>query len=179
MPKQRFFFCPKCGGSLAYRRRSGRERLTCGACGYVFYENPVVGVAAIVQRGGEVLLGRRGPSVLYTGRWCIPCGYVEYDEDVHQAAVRECREETGLEVDLTGVYAVLSNFHNPEQHTVGIWFTTAVKGGVLRAGDDLDQVAFFPLHGPLPPLAFPTDRTVLDRLRRDWEESRARRGQQR
>lgn len=173
MAKQRFFYCPKCGGPLTYKRRSDRERLTCVVCGYVMYENPVVGVAAIVQRGGQVLLGRRGPSVPYAGRWCIPCGYVEYDEDVQTAAIRECREETGLVVSLTGVYAVLSNFHNPEQHTVGIWFTTRVQGGVLAAGDDLAETAFFPLGGALPPLAFPTDRIVLERLRRDWERGYA------
>ncbi|MCL6635821.1 MAG: NUDIX hydrolase [Peptococcaceae bacterium] len=159
---QRFFYCPKCGGELAYRPCGGRERLTCSGCGYIFYENPVVGVAAIVLDGaGRILLGRRSGS--YRGLWCIPCGYVEYDEDVYAAAVRECREETGLDIEITGVFAVQSNFHNPGQHTVGIWFRAEVTGGKLQAGGDLVEVGYFDLSSP-PPLAFPTDALVLKKL---------------
>ena len=73
------------------------------------------------------------------------------------------QEETGLVVELDGIVAAHSNFHNPEQHTVGIWFGARVVGGTLRAGDDLEQVDYFPLDAP-PPLAFPTDALVLQQL---------------
>lgn len=162
--RQRFHFCPKCGGALSYRPAGERERLTCAACGYIMYENPVVGVAAIVLDGGRLLLGRRAAAATYPGRWCIPCGYVEYDEDVRAAIVREFREETGLAIAPGEVFAVLSNWHNPETHTVGIWFMAAVTGGRLAPGDDLDAVAYFPLDAP-PPLAFPTDGQVIARLK--------------
>jgi 8-oxo-dGTP diphosphatase len=166
--KQRFHFCPKCGGRLGWQRRHDRERLACGACGYMMYENPVVGVAAIVMEEGRLLLGRRASWSTYPGKWCIPCGYVEYDEDVYDAIKREFREETGLTIEPAGVYTVLSNWHNPEAHTVGIWFSATVTGGQLRAGDDLDEVGYFPLDG-VPPLAFPTDAVVIEMLqsRRD------------
>ncbi len=83
---QRFFYCPKCGGALRYRYRGDRERLNCSDCDYIMYENPVVGVAVIVfSRDGRILLGRRSGS--YRGLWCIPCGYVEYDEDVYEAGL--------------------------------------------------------------------------------------------
>lgn len=161
--KQRFFFCPKCGGSLNYRSYGERERLTCSVCSYIFYENPVVGVAVIVfNKDGRILLGRRNNS--YRGLWCIPCGYVEYDEDVFDAAVREFKEETGLDVKINGVFTVQSNFHNPETHTVGIWFNAEVVGGDLKAQADLDEVGYFDLASP-PPLAFPTDALVIEMLR--------------
>lgn len=163
---QRFHFCPKCGGPLVYRRRHDRERLSCEGCGYVMYENPVVGVAAIVMDSGRLLLGRRAAWSTYPGLWCIPCGYVEYDEDVYDAIRREFSEETGLTIEPTGVYTVLSNWHNPEAHTVGIWFSAAVTGGRLQAGDDLDAVEYFPLDA-IPSLAFPTDAEVIRMLRRD------------
>lgn len=161
---QRFFFCPKCGGSLCHCRRGGQMRLTCAACGYVMYENPVVGVAAVILKDGAVLLGRRAKHSTYPGLWCIPCGYVEYHEDVYDAIKRELREETGLIIEVDEVCAVLSNFHNPETHTVGIWFYAHAVGGELGPGDDIDAVAFFGLHD-VPPLAFPTDKTVVELLR--------------
>ncbi len=163
---QRFFYCPLCGGKLAYRLYDDRQRLTCQQCNYILYENPIVGVAAIVCNDkGELLLGRRS-GVSYDGLWCIPCGYLEYDEDVYAGVKREFREETSLDIDIVKVFSVQSNFHDPKRHTVGIWFLAEVVGGRLQAGDDLDQVRYFALDNP-PPLAFPTDKVVIDLLRRE------------
>ena len=161
--RQRFFYCPKCGGNLFYKPVGDRERLQCEKCAYIFYENPVVGVAAIVKKESKLLLGRRAQHSGYPGLWCIPCGYVEYDEDVWTAVKRECKEETGLDIEPKNVFTVLSNFHNPEIHTVGIWFDTEVIGGKLTPGDDIDAVEFF-ARNEIPPLAFPTDEEVIRRL---------------
>ena len=138
--------------------------MVCPACEFVFWQNPVVGVAVIVMDGDRVLLGRRVGGE-YEGAWCIPCGYVEYDEDVREAARREFRDETGLGVELGPVYTVHSNFHNPAMHTVGIWFRARVVDGELNPGDDIDRVEYFALDAIPDPLAFPTDRLVLEQLR--------------
>jgi 8-oxo-dGTP diphosphatase len=163
LPAQPFRFCPYCASALCAVTRGGRDRPACPRCDFVQYRNPVVGVAVIVRRGTEVLLGRRSGS--YRGQWCIPCGYVEWDEDVREAARREFEEETGLQVRIGRVYTVHTNTHNPHLHTVGIWFEGTVTGGAAVAGDDLDEVGFFDLDRLPDPLAFPTDRLVLDRLR--------------
>jgi 8-oxo-dGTP diphosphatase len=159
-----FRFCPCCGGPLQSRPRGDRQRLVCRDCSRVLYVNPAVGVAVVVRRGTEILWGRRagGP---YQGAWCLPCGYVEWGEEVRIAAAREFREETGLAVELGEVLAVHSNFHDPERLTVGIWFAGRVVGGALQAGDDLSEAVFFPLTAPPRPLAFPTDELVLAELR--------------
>jgi ADP-ribose pyrophosphatase YjhB (NUDIX family) len=164
MLRQRFHYCPKCGGALSYREQGGSKRLTCRSCGFIYYENPVVGVAAVVfDDSGRVLLGRRNGSC--RGLWCIPCGYVEYEEDVYDAIRREFIEETNLEIKVTGILAVRSNFHNPELHTVGVWFSAEITGGTLQPREDLDDAGFFDLED-LPPLAFPTDAAVLEDIRR-------------
>ncbi|MSQ40552.1 MAG: NUDIX hydrolase [Dehalococcoidia bacterium] len=159
-------FCPKCGGRLQTVLRGDRPRLVCQECGFIFYRNPVVGVAVVLLDGRRILLGRRarGP---YQGAWCIPCGYVEWGEDVRAAAQRELHEETGLEVAIGPVYTVHSNVHNPEILTVGIWFRGTVVGGALQPGDDLDAVDYFSLDTLPEPLAFPTDRLVLEQLRQE------------
>jgi ADP-ribose pyrophosphatase YjhB (NUDIX family) len=123
-----------------------------------------VGVAVIIRRDQEILWGRRA-SGLYQGAWCLPCGFVEWGEEVRQAAAREFLEETGLIVEVGQVVAVHSNFHNPRQLTVGIWFAGLVVGGRLQAGDDLSDVAFFPISQLPQPLAFPTDRLVWQELK--------------
>lgn len=165
MPR-RYSYCPKCATPLTIRSIHGRERMVCPACAFIFWQNPVVGVAVIITVEHCIILGRRarGP---YQGAWCIPCGYVEYDEDVRAAAKREFREETGLSVEVGDVYAVHSNFHNPEMHSVGIWFRGIVLGGTLQPADDLDKVAYVALDHLPSNLAFPTDHLVLERLKHD------------
>ncbi|MFT9848336.1 NUDIX domain-containing protein [Aneurinibacillus sp. REN35] len=158
----RYHHCPKCGGALALNEKKETSKPYCTVCGYIFYQNPAVGVAAIIMRDGKILLGQRQGS--YEGQWCIPCGYVEWDEDVHDALRREFYEETGLTIAVQRVYAVHSNFHNPHQHTVGIWFLAEEEGGILAAADDLMDVAFFS-YDTLPVLAFPTDIKVLEQLK--------------
>jgi ADP-ribose pyrophosphatase YjhB (NUDIX family) len=101
----------------------------------------------------------------------MPCGYVEWGEEVREAARRELLEETGFQVRVGPVYAVHSNFHNPQSLTVGIWFRGEVVGGELQAGDDLDQVGYFSLDALPAPLAF-TDRLVLEQLRVELLASR-------
>lgn len=169
--EQRFFYCPKCGGRLNYCYIQSQPRLVCDSCNYIFYENPVVGVAAIVfNEKKQILLGRRRNGK-YAGYWCIPCGYVEYDEDVYQAVKREFKEETNLDIDVINVYTVQSNFHDPENHTVGIWFFAQVTNGEPVAGDDLDEVGYFNLTD-VPELAFPTDNLVINKLKSEMFSKR-------
>jgi 8-oxo-dGTP diphosphatase len=163
-------YCTACGGPLVLEPLGEPPipRLLCRTCGRVTYRNPAVGVAVVVTDGELVLLGRRarGP---YAGRWCIPCGYVEWDEDIRIAARREMREETGLDIEVGEVCAVHSNFHDRARQTVGVWFWGVVRHGTPRPGDDSDELGYYPCTDP-PLLAFPTDAQVLatirDRLRR-------------
>ena len=161
----RYQFCPKCGAPFERAVRYGRERLVCPACRFIFFQNPIVGVAAIVIEDGQVLLTRRAAGI-GAGLWDLPGGYVEYDEDLRDAALRELREETGLTVALGDVYDARSNFHDPDGHTVGVWLLARRVSGTLRAADDAIEARFFPFAS-LPAaaeIAFPTDRAVLARL---------------
>ncbi len=119
----------------------------------------------VVIENRRILLGRRAPRVSYGGMWCIPCGHLEWNEEVHIAAIREFYEETNLLVRIKGVIAVHSNFHQPERQTVGVWFEGEPIWGTPRAGDDLDDLGFFGGQ-EIPTLAFPTDWLVIEELKR-------------
>lgn len=168
--QERFLFCPVCGGHLNTEFVSGTSRRVCSICKRVNYENPIVGVAGIVlNENGEILLGKRAATVDHGGMWCIPCGYVEYDEDVRAAVVREIFEETGLQVRCRELFDVHSNFHNPVQHTVGIWFICEVLSGTPEAGDDIIELKWYLPINP-PPMAFTTDCLVLGKLCKERNE---------
>ena len=166
IPGDDWVVCPRCRTTLARAVRGGIARPACPGCGLVFFANPGVGAACVIRdTGRRVLLVQRGPGQFGAGRWCFPCGFVEWGEDVRAAAAREAREEAGVEVVIGEVVQVASNFHEPEKPTIGIWFAATMVdlAATPIAGDDAVAVAWFDPAAP-PALAFPTDGALLARL---------------
>lgn len=159
-----YTYCPRCATELGREEIGGKERSRCPACGFIHWRNPGVGAAVVVfNEDGELLMVRRGPNATRAGFWSMPAGFVDYGEDVREAAARELLEETGLVAEIGDVVFVASNFHDPAKLTVGTWFSGTVTGGELVAGDDADAVGWFSLDA-LPPLAFETDEALIERL---------------
>jgi 8-oxo-dGTP diphosphatase len=159
--EQPFRYCPKCAGRLAMRQAFGRDRLVCQACGFILFRDPKLAAGALVAQNGKVLLARRSMNP-EMGKWYVPAGFVEFDETVTQAAVREIHEETGLEVALDGLLGVYDFGSAQGGRGTLVLYRATVVGGSLQAGDDADAVAFF---GPdeLPDdIAFETSRTALE-----------------
>lgn len=155
-------FCPRCAAPLELRLQAGEKRLSCPACGWVHYEDPKVAAGALVLRGREVLLVRR---VLYpyTGQWSIPAGFVNAYEDPAAAAVRECREETGLVVSVDGLFEILTGREHSRGSDIFLVYSAHVLHGKLAAADDADQVGWFSLDA-LPPLAFSSTLKIFEKL---------------
>jgi len=160
-------FCPHCAGRLAPKIIDGRERLICQECGFVFYINPKVAAGVLIESAGRVVLVRRGIEP-HVGSWTLPAGFAEYGETIEETAIRECREETGLRVeldDLLGVYSVNSSFYG---HLVLVLYCAHVVGGEMVAGDDASEVALFaPAELPTD-IAFQAHRQAL----LDWIKTR-------
>lgn len=152
-------FCPRCGTALMMEMKFGRERPSCPNCSWIYFADPRVAVAVIVEQGSKVLLARRIYEP-HRGKWTLPAGFVDAGEDPARAAERECLEETGLTVRVTTLEDVIAGQEHPRGSHILIVYRAEVTGGSLLAGDDAGEVAFFPRDG-LPELAFQSTYRIL------------------
>jgi ADP-ribose pyrophosphatase YjhB (NUDIX family) len=159
-------FCPLCGAPLAREPvdPDQREQSVCTRCRFVFYLNPKVVAGTIPERDGRILLTRRAINP-GRGLWTFPGGFVDYGESVTDAALRETLEETGLEVELTG----LLNVYTYPAAPVIIVYRATVTGGTPTPCWENDVVEWrTPSDIPWDDLAFPSTRDAL----RDWVAAR-------
>lgn len=134
-------FCPKCGKELFQRLEGGRHRPACPGCGYISFGHFSVGVGGLLTHEGRVLLVQRGQNP-GKGRWTLPGGYVEEEEEPDRALEREVLEETGLRVSTVGILAV-RNSPTREAQNIYIVFGLTLAGSVadLRPeGDGVETV---------------------------------------
>ena len=155
-------YCRRCGHKMTQAEVGGRTRLICPNCGFVLYRNPVPGVGLLIEMdGGIVLIKRKGKYG--QGRWALPSGFIEADESIEAAAIRECREETGLNVELLEMFGVDSFPEGPIQSGIIIFYRAAPVSGKLQAGDDAAEARVFAPTALPPDVAFRTHRAVLTR----------------
>jgi len=140
----------------------GRARLTCATCGYIHYQNPVPGAGVLVEMNGGVVLIRRGHAP-NKGKWALPAGFIEADESIEEAAIRECKEETNLDVELIDMFGVDSFPEGSTQSGIIIFYRARPIGGSLSPGDDAAEAKIFTPETLPPDLAFRTHRDVLTR----------------
>jgi len=155
-----FRFCPRCAGLLDKQILKANEpkRLVCQVCSFIFYQDPKVVAATIFIVDGGIVLLKRGvePGM---GKWVFPGGYVDRNEAVHDAAVRETKEESNLEVKLGPLLNVYS--YTRSAHVIVV-YTAEVVGGVLAAMDEsVEARVFKPAEIPWGELAFDSTRDAL------------------
>ena len=126
------------------------------------FPRPALTTDAVVICGADILLIERKKDP-YQGRWALPGGFIDYGERAEHAAVREAKEETGLDVELTGLVGVYSNpDRDPRSHTLSVvYMAYALNIQSLRAGDDAQNAALFSWND-LPQLAFDHVKIISD-----------------
>ena len=135
----------------------------CERCGFVFYLGPKLVAGAIVELDGGIVLIQRAIEPGY-GRWTFPGGFVERGEVAEEAAARETLEETGLEVEVSGIIGLYT--YEGQIPAVAVFAARATAGEPEPLDETLD-VRSFPRGGlPWSGLAFPsTEQALKDYLR--------------
>lgn len=135
-------YCYQCGGELESRLVDHRVRETCPRCGWVYYIQLKVGAAVIIEQDGRLLLLQRAHQP-WVGSWMIPAGYVEADEDPKDAAKREVREETGLEVELGDLFHVYYFDDDPRGNGVAFVYRAIQVSGNLQINSEATDARYF------------------------------------
>ena len=154
-------FCPQCAGVLELREVKASEpmRPVCTKCGQVIYLDPKVAVGTIIADDtGRLVLVRRAIEPGY-GLWVFPGGYVDRGEEITAAAIREAKEEAGLDIRLDSLVNIYSY---PGRPLVVIVYAATRTGGDLCVDEEsLEAQWFAPPEIPWNELAFQSTREGL------------------
>jgi ADP-ribose pyrophosphatase YjhB (NUDIX family) len=159
-----FKFCPWCGSPLESRLLDGAMRSTCTSCEYIWYKNPIPAAGAIIVDNNRLLLVKRKypPKV---GDWCIPAGFMEYDESPVECCKREVKEETGLDIKIDQLFWNYKAGDDPRSIVVLILYLATVVDGDLIPGDDALETRYFDLDKLPPNIAFSAHRKAIRDLK--------------
>ena len=138
---KKVIYCPNCGKSI-----------------YI-YQNPVPTVDIIIEiEGGIILIKRKNPPY----GWALPGGFVDYGESLEEAAVREAKEETGLDIELVRQFHTYSDPNrDPRQHTITTVYIARAKGRP-KAGDDAGEINVFSQENLPSPIVFDHLKILAD-----------------
>ncbi|HJT67066.1 MAG TPA: NUDIX domain-containing protein [Pyrinomonadaceae bacterium] len=104
---------------------------------------PRIGSAVLVRDGANrILLGKRNKDP-QRGSWILPGGKIHPFESIGEAAARELREETGLDIEVSAQFRVYEVINPPDEHRIVIYSWAKLLGGTAVASDDISEVQFF------------------------------------
>ena len=155
-------FCSYCGQRLIEKSFEKRVHWYCPKCDRIHYENPLPAVAALVlNQKNQLLLVKRSVEPA-KGTWCLPGGFIEIDESIEEAVLRELEEETGLKGEIRGLVDFFSQRNRHYGAILIFGYRAKILGGELKAGDDAQEAGFFDLDA-LPPLAFLSHQRLVEK----------------
>ena len=168
-PISSFTYCPLCATPLEITNHNHCRRNICPTCDFVDWHNPSPAAGAVLVEQGRLLLVERA-DYPRQGDWCIPAGFIEWDESPADCAVRELKEETGLEIEVTGLFNVYSGNDDPRTNALLILYFGRIVGGEAQAGDDAAAVEFFSLAEIPDNIAFAAHIQAIADLQRDYPD---------
>lgn len=141
--------CPYCGEELGQKQADGKQRLYCSKCDRIIWRNAEPVAAVVLRKGDEILFVKRGiePG---KGKWSLPAGFLEYEEQPEKAAARELEEETGLEVDENELelFKAMNMPRFEGQRLIALVYSVDHEkaSGKINAGDDAVEADFWKIE---------------------------------
>jgi len=156
-------YCGICGKTLKTDTLDGKERQVCSQCREVFYENPLPAATVILPgRNREILLVKRAKEP-FKDMWCFPIGFAEVGESIEDAALRELKEETGVDGKIIQLIDVSSHKNPLYGDLLIVSFEVEKIGGKEEPGDDASDCRYFPVKS-LPKLAFDSQARSIEKF---------------
>ena len=153
-------FCARCGGklTLVLIKPGDPKRLVCQECGFIHYLDPKLAVGTILMKDEKLVLLQRAVEPGY-GKWVFPGGYVDRGEKLESAAIREAKEEAGVDVSIDGLVGVYSY---EGAMVVVIVYSAVIVGGEPQALDEALDIRLFKRDQiPWDHLAFPSTKDAI------------------
>lgn len=159
-------YCQNCGTRVETRIIDGRERAVCPDCGTIYYQQWKVSAGVRVVKDGKLLLVQRGIDP-WRGKWHMPAGYVEVDEEPSLAAEREARVETGLIVRAGNLVDCYLDTQDPRGNVIILLYEAAIIDGSLTLSKETQSVKFFSPHEiqSLPLAGMSSEKEIVDWLK--------------
>lgn len=162
----KYRYCYKCGHKTEMREIDNIKRSFCISCNLVLYKNPIPSVAIVAfDKHIRLLLTKRAVDPC-KGYWSLPGGFVESGENIRQAVHRELFEETNLtckNIQMINAESVINGYWGD---ILILGFSVELINFEIIAGDDADEVNFFPLDNR-PEIVFPIHETFVNEFLRN------------
>lgn len=134
-------YCSRCGTKIDSSKKSACNTVVgiCTNCDAVYYDNPKIIVLSLVDYRGRVLLCKRAIKPRQ-GYWALPGGYMEKNETIEGAAIRETKEETGVTIEKLQLYTLVNC---PSINQVYFIFRASVDSDYTEAGEESSDAKFY------------------------------------
>ncbi|MGV3569698.1 MAG: NUDIX hydrolase [Ramlibacter sp.] len=164
--------CRNCGAAVVYRVPDDgdtKDRAVCPACDTIHYENPLNVVGTVPYFGDKVLLCKRNIEPRW-GKWTLPAGFMELGEGTAEGAARETQEEAGAQIEMEGLFTVLSV---PRVGQVHLFYRAKLLSDAFDPGfETIEAKLFSEAEIPWEEIAFRTVRETLERFFEDRARGR-------
>ena len=159
----KFKYCPKCGKELVTKKVRTHDRLVCSSCEFIFFQNPKPSVGVFIIEDEKVLLAKRALPP-FKGYWDSVGGFIEEGESPQETAIRETKEETGLDIKILEILGAGKDKYG-DQDIVPIAILAEITSGDPHPNDDVDQLEWFPLEKLPSDLAFESNKKALNLIK--------------
>ena len=154
--------CRNCGTAVVYRLPDDgdtKERAVCPTCTTVHYENPLNVVGTVPYWGDKILLCKRNIEPRF-GKWTLPAGFLELGETTAQGAARETLEEAGAQIEMEGLFSVISVARVGQVH---MFYRARLLSDQFAPGYETIEAQLYGEHEiPWDEIAFRTVKETLE-----------------